>query len=65
MDSNTGAVLTPRELASRWRVSAGHLANLRARGEGIRYIKLGACVRYRLMDVLEHEAASVVEPVAA
>ena len=52
--------LTPAELAQRWRCSRGWLANLRCRGEGPAYVKLGARVLYRQHDVAAYEAASLV-----
>ena len=48
-------LLTPIELADRWGVTTGHLANLRHQGEGIGYLKLGNRVAYRLADVLAYE----------
>ena len=57
--------LRPGELASRWGVSIGHLANLRHRGEGCAYLKLGGAVVYRLADVEAFEAARIVRPVVA
>ena len=32
-------LLTPAQLADRWGVTTGHLANLRHHGEGIGYLK--------------------------
>jgi len=57
-------MLTPRELADRWSVSPAHLANLRSRGEGVRYVKIGASVRYRVADVESFESANAVEVAA-
>lgn len=48
-------LLTTVELADRWAVTVGHLANLRAHGEGINYIKLGNRVAYRYADVIAYE----------
>ena len=57
--------LTPADLAERWGVTVGHLANLRWEGTSqVPYLKLGGHVRYRLADVLAVEAASVVLAVA-
>jgi len=65
---NTSALeihLTPVELAQRWGVTVGHLANLRSEGKSaVPYLKLGHHCRYRLADVLAYEAASVVLAVA-
>lgn len=55
----SGEVWTPAELAERLDVSVGTLANWRWRGEGPRYVKLGAArssrVRYRAEDVTAWE----------
>jgi len=66
MNTNTPEIhLTPTDLAERWGVSAGHLANLRSEGTSqVPYLKLGGHVRYRLADILAVEAASVVKAVA-
>lgn len=53
-------LLTPTQLADRWGVSAGHLANLRHHGEGISYLKIGSRVAYRYADVVAYEAAHYV-----
>ena len=57
--------LTPKDLAERWGVTVGHLANLRTDGEGAPYLKLGASVRYPLASIEEYEAARLVQAVAA
>ena len=48
-------LLTPTQLADRWGVSTGHLANLRHLGEGIGYLKIGSRIAYRFTDVLAFE----------
>lgn len=68
-DSNGGFVnshhLTPADLAQRWGMSIGTLANDRSAGRGPAYVKLGGRVVYRLVDIEAYEAARVVMPVAA
>lgn len=54
--------LSATDLAERWHVTTGHLANLRTEGFGPRYVKLGARVVYRLADVEAYEAARLVTP---
>lgn len=54
-------LLTPLELAERWGVSVGHLANLRSYGQGLSYLKIGSRVAYRWADVFAYEAAHYVE----
>ena len=54
-------LLTPKDLASRWHVTVGALANMRCRGDGPAYLKLGAkAVRYRWLDVVAFERSAVV-----
>lgn len=48
-------LLTPTQLADRWGVTTGHLANLRHQGDGIGYLKIGNRVAYRFSDVLAYE----------
>ncbi len=57
--------LTTAELAQRWGVSPGTLANHRSAGTSIPYLSLfgGARVVYRLSDVLAAEARALVAPV--
>jgi len=44
-------LLTPIQVAELTGLAVGTLAKLRLRGEGSRYLKLGASVRYREDDV--------------
>ena len=53
-------LLTPTQLADRWGLSTGHLANLRHHGEGINYLKIGARIAYRYADVIAYETAHYV-----
>ncbi len=51
--------LTPQQLADRWQLDTGTLSNLRARGEGVPFVKLpSGSVRYKVADVLTAETAS-------
>lgn len=52
--------LTPADLATRWSVSIGHLANLRSMEAGPIYLKLGGRIRYRLVDVEAFERQTLV-----
>ena len=52
--------LTSKDLAVRWSVSIGHLANCRSNGAGPDYLRLGGRVAYRLADVLAYEEQSLV-----
>jgi len=55
--------LTAADLAERWQVSTGHLANLRCLRAGPRYLKIGGAVRYAVADVAAYEATCSVEPI--
>ncbi|WP_420121326.1 DNA-binding protein [Nakamurella sp.] len=55
MDSGE-SLLTTRDLAHRWQVNAGSLANDRSASRGVPYVKIGGAVRYRLRDVEGFEA---------
>lgn len=49
-------LVTPAELAKRWRVTQAHLCNLRRYRKGPAHIKIGTgAVRYRLRDIQDHE----------
>ena len=53
--------LTPSDLARRWGVSVGGLANARREGRNsIPYMKMGTAIRYRLSDVVAYETSAVV-----
>lgn len=54
-------LLSPSQLADRWGVTTGHLANLRHQGEGISYHKIGSRIAYRYSDVLAYENDHYVE----
>lgn len=54
-------LLTPAELATRWDMKPASLANMRHRGRGPAYVKLGgSAVRYRAADVEAYERAGMV-----
>lgn len=58
-------MLTPAELAARWKCSEKTLAQHRWRGTGPRYLKLpGAGIRYPLAAVEAVEASSTPQPAA-
>lgn len=50
-------MITPDQLAVRWRTSRSYLANLRSQGKGCPYVKLGRRVVYRAEDVRQYEKA--------
>lgn len=49
-------LLTPEELAERWKIAVGTLENWRYLGKGPLWLKIGGQARYRLADVLAYEA---------
>lgn len=61
-----GPYLTENQLAERWQVNPGSLANARGRGRNVvGYIKLlGSRVRYPLVLVEAYEAALLAEAAA-
>lgn len=56
--------ITPTMLAQRWNISTKTLANNRARGIGLPFIKVGGSIRYPLDAVEQYEAANTVQAVA-
>ena len=54
---STEILLTTRDLAQRWQVHVGSLANDRSAGRGVPYVKIGGAVRYRLRDVESFESS--------
>jgi Helix-turn-helix domain len=53
-------LLTDAQLAARWQLSRGTLANQRSQGRGPAYLKLAGRVRYRLSDIEAYEQAGFV-----
>jgi hypothetical protein len=53
--------ITQVELASRWRISEATLERDRSIKKGVRYMKLGGSIRYRLEDVLAYEDSRMHE----
>ena len=58
-------LLTDAQLAVRWQLSRGTLANQRSQGRGPAYRKLAGRVRYRLSDIEAYEQAGFVSREAA
>jgi hypothetical protein len=62
---SSGILLTEQQLADRWQMNAGSLANSRGRGRNVvPYVRIMSRVRYSLAAVEQYEA-SVVEQAAA
>jgi hypothetical protein len=53
-------LLTDAQLAVRWQLSRGTLANQRSQGRGPAYLKLAGRIRYRLSDIEAYEQAGFV-----
>jgi hypothetical protein len=53
-------LLTDAQLAMRWQLSRGTLANQRSQGRGPAYLKLAGRVRYRRSDIEAYEQAGFV-----
>jgi Helix-turn-helix domain len=60
-------LLTDAQLAVRWQLSRGTLANQRSQGRGPAYLKLAGRVRYRRSDIEAYEQAGFAsrEPVGS
>jgi hypothetical protein len=58
----TPELLTDAQLAERWQLSRGTLANQRCQGRGPAYLKIAGRVRYRLSDIEAFEQAGFVQP---
>lgn len=54
-------LMTQEELAYRWKISEATLERDRSTKRGVRYLKIGGLIRYRLKDVLEYEDSCVHE----
>jgi len=52
-------LLTPCELANRWKMQSKTLSQWRWNGKGPMYIKMGGNIRYRLCDIEEFEKLKV------
>lgn len=63
--NDVSVLLTPRELAARWKISEKKLENDRWRGKGLPFLRIGSCVRYRLRDIIEFENAHLVHSTSA
>ena len=57
LDLLNSRYLTPMQLASRWKWTDQHLANLRRAGKGPAFIRLSRSVRYPLSEILAWELA--------
>ena len=55
-------LLTQEEVAFRWKISEATLERDRSLKQGVRYLKIGGLIRYRMQDVLDYEDACVHEP---
>lgn len=58
---SNASYLTPKQLADRWSITTGTLANWRSQGRGPAFGRIGSRVRYRVEDVTAFEAAGQVK----
>lgn len=61
----TDTVLSTTELAARWAINAGTLANWRCYKKGPVHVRVGTAIRYRLADILAYERANEISPQVA
>jgi hypothetical protein len=54
-------LMTQEELAYRWKISEATLERNRSMKQGVKFLKIGGLIRYKLSDVLAYEAQSTVE----
>lgn len=64
MTNTPSKFLRTSDLAKRWEMSAGTIANWRVRGIGPTFTRVGGAVRYALADIEAHEAAGRTVAVA-
>lgn len=63
---NTPAItLNPKQVEAEYGIPVGSLANMRWRGEGIRYYKANRSILYKRADIEAWLEAQAVEPIAA
>jgi hypothetical protein len=58
----TEQLLTQEEVAFRWKISEATLERDRSLKQGVRYLKIGGLIRYRMKDVLDYEDSCIHEP---
>lgn len=51
-------IMTTEELAKKWKMNPGSLANWRSEKKGPKFVKLGRKVRYKLKDIERFEKSS-------
>ena len=54
-------LMTQEELAFRWQVSEATLERNRTMKQGVKFLRIGGLIRYRMSDVLAYEEQSTVE----
>jgi hypothetical protein len=59
--SDKEQLMTQEELAHRWQISEATLERNRSMKQGVKFMKLGGLIRYRLSDVLAYEGQSIIE----
>lgn len=57
-------LLTQKELCARWCCSRSKVEQMRVKGDGPRFIKIGRNVFYKMRDVLDYEARNTKQSTA-
>lgn len=52
-------LITPDQLGERWHKTRSALSQMRYRGDGPKFVKIGRSVFYRVEDVLEYEESQL------
>ena len=58
--TTSSSSLTPKELADKWGVATGTLANWRSKRVGPKFFRVGRKVLYREIDITSFEVKSLV-----
>lgn len=59
--SMTALFITQENLADRWLISEATLERDRSLKQGVKFLKIGGLIRYRLQDVIDYEQSCVIE----
>jgi hypothetical protein len=57
----TALFITQENLAERWLISEATLERDRSLKQGVKFLKIGGLIRYRLQDVIDYEQSCVIE----
>lgn len=57
----TALFITQENLAERWLISEATLERDRSLKQGVKFLKIGGLIRYRLQDVIDYEQSCGIE----